>query len=195
MLGWVEHEKCFITSGPGPRKEANCFIYELCADETGVLKENTRVVFPKIFPYTLIPLTTHAIGTLRIREVTPFRMVECSKSYCKSCSFKSLQKGSWCTRSVRNRAFLLKKVSFRFSFLSYEYFDLTLFTLNCSLDWPQWFCFNWISIREATLRGIMFSPNNCRVILETKGWPSEWKESHLDLYHLNTYNHLAWKPG
>ena len=38
------------------------------------------------------PLTTFIIRMLCIHEVTPFRMVKYSKSYCKSCSFQSLQK-------------------------------------------------------------------------------------------------------
>ena len=39
-------------------------------------------------------LTTYVIRMLCIPKVTPFRMVKCSKSYCKSCSFQSLQKAS-----------------------------------------------------------------------------------------------------
>ena len=38
------------------------------------------------------PLTTYVIGTLRIREIKPFRMVECSKSYCKSCNFQKVSR-------------------------------------------------------------------------------------------------------
>ena len=34
-------------------------------------------------------------------------MVDCLKSYCKSCSFQNLQKAGRCTKSVSNRAFLL----------------------------------------------------------------------------------------
>ena len=42
---------------------------------------------------------------------------ECSKSYFKSCSFKSLQEAmTRCTKSVNNWSFFLHKISFLFSF-------------------------------------------------------------------------------
>ena len=56
-----------------------------------------------------ITLATFVNRTLCNREVTPFSMVECSKSYCKSCSFQSLQKANGSTKSVSNRSFLLVK--------------------------------------------------------------------------------------
>ena len=66
---------------------------------------------------------------LHICEVTPFHMVEYSKSYGRSCCFKSLQKASWCTKAVSNRVFLLHNISFQFSFWFYRHFNQTRFIL------------------------------------------------------------------
>ena len=57
----------------------------------------------------------HIIRTLRIRNVTPFRLVECSKSCCKSCSFQSLKSHS-CTESISIRAILPDEHTIAFNF-------------------------------------------------------------------------------
>ena len=62
-------------------------------------------------------LTNCVIRTLQICKSNHFRMAECSKSYCKPCSFESLQKGTRCTRSVGNRALLLHNSHFPIFFL------------------------------------------------------------------------------
>ena len=60
-----------------------------------------------IYGLQLSPLITYLIRTLCIREVAPFCLARCSKSYYKSCSFQSLQKVTRCTKSVSNTAFHL----------------------------------------------------------------------------------------
>ena len=58
----------------------------LSTELSGFLKQTLFLSSYLIQYFT--PLTT-AIWTLRIREVTPFRTAECSKSYCESLSFKA----------------------------------------------------------------------------------------------------------
>ena len=41
------------------------------------------------------------------------------------------------------------------------------------VDSPQSFVLVELSIRETTPHGIIFTPSNCRVALQTKDWPSE----------------------
>ena len=59
------------------------------------------------------PLTTYVMK-FTICQVTPISMVKCSKSYCKSCSFQSLQKATSCAKSVRTEHSYNMKASFRF---------------------------------------------------------------------------------
>ena len=76
----------------------------------------------------LSPQTTYIIRTLRIREFTPFCMVECPKSYCTSCRIQSFQNAPRCTNSVSKRAFILHKSQLSIFVLLRKHF-----TLYCSV--------------------------------------------------------------
>ena len=61
----------------------------------------------------ILPLTTYVIRILCFRKIKALYMVECLKSYCRSCSFQSLQNAYRCTKTVRNNNFTTI-VSFQF---------------------------------------------------------------------------------
>ena len=88
---------------------------------------------------SLSPLTTYVIRTFRILEVTPSRMVECSKCNCKSCIFQSHQNASRCTTNVSNRAFLQHDIKFPIFLLILQSFRSNMFRLTMWCIWSKCF--------------------------------------------------------
>ena len=66
--------------------------------------------------FSILRQTTYVIRRLPIREIKPLRIVECSKSYCKSCGFQSVPNASRSTKIVSNKAIYYSRVSFQFLF-------------------------------------------------------------------------------
>ena len=98
-------------------------------------------------------LTTYVIRTLRICEAIPFCIFVCSISYCKFCSFQSLQKAIRCTKSVSNRAYYLG-VSFRFIF---DPTNILIKRISSYQSVPQ----NQKSVIFCTILSV--SPSNCNI--------------------------------
>ena len=106
MKGSICKQSSYFLSKCTPRKAS----WQFAEKKVDLSAFSCLVLFCLVlFKNKMSPLTTYIIRTVRIRELTPLRMVKCLKSYCNLVVFTSLQKPRRCTKSVSKKPFVLHK--------------------------------------------------------------------------------------